>query len=448
MQISFSANIVSGIYNVIEVVLSLCLLQFLRAILCWHNLKTLYNERKPLRLKSTKLSLFCDPGLAPPNLLRLAITIAVVVLGLTGIGGFCIVGITVPEYETVKVRNKVVAAKGNYIDFRDHVSEDGELVSGTVLLLQSLTCSRSDQETRYVYGMVNDLADLTSVKWPAGVVKSYVGGKSSSCLMGNSGFEDEVILELRKSLQPTNFTANSVTRCYASVRNLDVSDVAENEFTLFLRETDQDGTGAVSDSDGKDCSFQVLEVWCSNYHTLRCVVLLKLLDDFQVIMLLAERGRISDNVIGSVRITIRPDSEQLKSMAFLSGIPQRPVIIPTLLKMVMLRVESNAEVKRFVGKKDVTQVDVALLASTLGPAVFITVVTGLIACGGWAIFIARPGRRGYNKFNSASDALSCLKVETFRDGGCRFRRDGGALLEVRDGEIMLTKGKQDVMQYD
>ena len=378
----------------------------------------------PLRLTSTRLSLFCDPGLAPPKLARFATTAGVLVLGLTGIGGFSIIGTKVVMYETVKVRNKVVAAKDNYIDFRDHVSEDGKLVSGTVLLIQRSMCVRNSRGKFNLYGMANDLADLTSVKWPPGAFTSKIRGNGTSCLMSSSGFQDEVVLELINPVQPSNSTICSL--------NINVSDVAKNRITRLL-------TSAV---DARNCPFQVPEVWCSNYHRLRCAGSPKYSDGFGDILIFADRGVIGYDET-PFRTKMRRDPEQLKSMAFLadSGVITPPRTVAVLQKMVSLRVQSNAEVKRILGKKNVTLVNVALLASTLGPAVFITFLTGLIAYRGWTIFVARAGRRGYNTFNSASDALSCANVEAFQDGGCRFRREGGAFFEVKGCQVRPTRVK-------
>ena len=101
MRINISADIVNGIYNFVEAALIILLLSFLRTTISWNNLKTVYDGRKPLQLKRTRLSILCDPGLAPLNVGRVAVLLATVVVVLTVTGGLGIVGKTEPVYEYV-----------------------------------------------------------------------------------------------------------------------------------------------------------------------------------------------------------------------------------------------------------------------------------------------------------------------------------------------------------
>ena len=250
MRLNISPNIVSGIYNLAELVLCLLLLSFLRTTISWYNLKTLYDDRKPLRLKTTRLSVLCDPGLAPPNLSRAAVIIAILVLGLSVNGGLGIVGTTEQIYEDVTVKNKVVNANGSYIDFRDHISKDAKRVSGTIVLLQSPLCTEASIETLFLYSHTNDLDDLTTVQWPSDTFVS-----NSTCAMEESGFKYEIN---QQGLIPLKgFTSASAMDCDVSY---DLADVPRNDITRV----------PVSQKTNSTCPFHLEELWCSNYLGISC----------------------------------------------------------------------------------------------------------------------------------------------------------------------------------
>ena len=83
-----------------------------------------------------------------------------------------------------------------------------------------------------------------------------------------------------------------------------------------------------------------------------------------------------------------------------------------------------------------TDVHIVVVAATFGTAVVITFLTGLPAYSGWILYVAKPGRRNYNKFNSASGAMSCASFAMFgNEGFSHYGRNGGILLKATDGLV-------------
>lgn len=374
-------------------------------------MKTIYHDRKPLRLKSTRLSLVCELDLAPPNLSRAAVTLATLVVILTAIGGFGIIGSTEQAFENVRVRNKVVAANGIYVDFRDHISKDGNLVSGTFLLLERTTCSSSDIGVNFVFGRINDLQDVTSVEWPRDTAIS-----NSTCLHEDSGFKEEIILQEQAVREEIDLRG---CRPY-----FNMSDVPKNDITQL---------NVSENIDDRDCPFRVLELWCSNHERLRCAGSLKMARGFGEILYFHGREGGLAITVSLYRAKEQQDSEMLKSMAFISDFVMRGVFLDSIRRMSMTRIETNVLVEKISGERNVTDVNVPLVALTFGTAVLITLITGLSAYTGWTLYVAKAGRRMYNKFNSASDALSCVSFAVFGDGEISgSRKNSGIFLRATD----------------
>ena len=104
--------------------------------------------------------------------------------------------------------------------------------------------------------------------------------------------------------------------------------------------------------------------------------------------------------------------------------------------IALSRVETNARIKKLAGKRNVTDVNVLLVTASFGTAVVITLLSGLLACSGWILYVAKPGRRNYNKFNSASDAMSCASFAMFgNEDFSHSGRNSGILLKATDGFV-------------
>lgn len=322
------------------------------------------------------------------------------------------------------MKNKAVNANGSYIDFRDHISRDANLVSGTFLLLQSPTCITTVSNGSFHFCEINDLDDVTSVKWPRTTDVS-----NSTCVMEESGFLDEVIYVERVPLQDLvhrNLMAewgDILSR--ADVPKRDISRVPVPQTT-----------------NNKTVPFHVEEIWCSNYRKKSCAGSLKIAGGFGE---LTFRGGV-EAIPSTYRTKKRQDSEILKSRAFLTDILNLEGVAKSR-RMALSRIETNALVRKYAGRRNVTDINVALVAATFGTAVVITFLTGLLACTGWTLYVAKPGRRNYNMFNSASDAMACASFVMFRDEGCSLPgRNSGIFLKATDGfvrpEMRLTNGKE------
>lgn len=427
MQIQASSNVVGGIYSLVEVVLSVLLLHFLRTIFEWHNVKTIYDERKPLRLVETRLSLFSDPGLAPRWLARVTVLILIAVVSLTSAGGFGIAGFTRESYEEVRVKSKLVpAGNGETIDFRKHVSADGGRVSGTVLLLMHHTCVHVDTKRLALYGSFSDMEDVNTIKWPA-----QQGRLNTTCVMEDAGFEDEVVFE--QALRGTKSTTG--TECMLP------RDVVlpKKQITQLVIEPQPEIL---------DCPFKIIDAWCSNFIDWRCAGNVKYADGYSTILFFIGPSGGIQGTVAQIGIQLYDEPftpEVLKSVAFLADMNIHSSAT-SLIRMVSLSVETNGFVRKFGGNKNVTNVNVPLIAATLGTTIVTTLFIGCAALVGWFRFIVKPGRRDYNKFTSGMDALSCAAVEVLKEGECRFRHSGAISVGVEGGVAGPVPDTLDVEQ--
>lgn len=230
------------------------------------------------------------------------VVISALVVGLSVTGGFGIVGETEIMYEDVRVKNKVVSANGSYINFRDHISEDGQLVSGTVLLLRSLFCIGSSVYNITLFSCTNDLDDLKIVKSP---IDNPV--LNSTCVMEESGFTNEITRHESNAIQASS--QGAFRTCSTLV---DVVDVPKNDITRVLTSLKIDA----------NCTLYIEEVWCSNFLTIYCVGSIKIAGGFGELHVFVDTYG-TRLLLTALRTEKRPAPELLKSMAFLQDILRR-----------------------------------------------------------------------------------------------------------------------------
>lgn len=421
IQLDLSSNIVSGAYSFIELALSVILLRAFRVIFEWYILKTVYEDRKPIRLTSTRLSLFCDPGLAPQQIARVSVFVVVLVIVLTTIGGFGIIGVTIQDFEKVTVKAKVGGVKnGNFINFKDHISPNGNLVSAAFLMVKRVPCQVLGPRKDVVYGSFNDIDDPMTVKWPYDTELN-----DSTCLKESSKYEDEII-RTESFITQTNNGAS----CRFS---FDAKGLPKNRTVKIPPLSEQ----------LVNCEYEVLELWCSSYLEVGCAGTLRFKERQaygEIVFASLDGGKSIEAFLARYLHNDRSVTPVLKSMSFILSmglLGKNAVTLPALRYVAMASFETNVVVRRLSGQKNVTRVNAILVGTTLGIAVLITLVTSGIAFGGWVIFVARAGRRRYNKFNSAMDALSCAAAETLRFEDCNnlMKRKRGVCLALKNGIV-------------
>lgn len=394
-----NANIVNGVYGSIQVLLTVCLLRLIHIFISCDNLRTIYDLRKPLRLKKNSLALIADPGLGPTRITFPLVLGMLSFTALTTVGGFSFVGTTEILYETVPVRNKAVrASPGTYIDFRDHLSLDGHLASSTFVMLDGLYCNEQDTDRVTTFAVTNDMHDLTSVIYSEANRRS-----NATCLTTQNGFKEEILFECENHY---NHFGNDTCNPAREVRvHLNFSEIKRNDFTQIQFSEDENL---------QHCPFRIAEMWCSNYVSFRCVASIRTEDDssnYGEILFFFQDEDFTSYTFGC-RGRKRHDPEVLKSMAFLSE-AMDSVVVSKLYGLATSRIETNATVQKIVGERNVTKVNVSLLLSTFVPALGLLFAAAVVTFTYWLLVVWRPGRKGYNCFCSEADALSCAAQQLY-----------------------------------
>ncbi|KAI0560113.1 hypothetical protein FGB62_124g02 [Gracilaria domingensis] len=358
-----------------------------------------------------------DPGLAPRALSRLMALIGLLFVALITAGGFAFVGATEPVYEEVHVRNKVVnATRGNYIDFRNHVSIDGRLVSATLLMCLS-ECSEQNLKTSTFYNQINDdFRDLRDIKHRLDYARN------STCVTEANGFVEERRGEyVRDNHQAREACLDLIP--YEETGRLNRANV--------FRQTPMNGT----------CPYQDIEVRCSDSDSgLYCVGNARRQDDlggfvfFKFVRLRIRSARMQtmvDHQVFRLRLPERDDTDVLTSTAFLLSRFTGRMDAFVLRNCAASRVEKNASVQKVVGDRNVTQLRIALLMSTFGPAMALLVALATVALVMWVRVVWVKGRGGYNGFSSNEDALASAAQ------ALRWHTDGEA---ERAGNGVVVRG--------
>lgn len=423
LVVNASSNIISGLYTCIEVILSVVLIRSIRLIFAWYNLKSIYNDRKIVQLSTTRLSLFTDPGLAPRKLSRASVVISLAVLALLTAGSFGIVGKSEEVIELEKVGQKVtLAEENNVVDLRMHISEDFHMsdpfLSGTILLLSGASCQTKSSKKTTTFGYFNELDDLTTLKW-----KRNDKPRNSTCMITGSQYVPEKIFE--ESIERLDSKAEIERECQHMFEALPViTSLVPGQMTQI---------SLPGDLSPKKCPISFLEMWCTTGHQDSCAVSVYFRKTEMYSEILVAYNVFDDTY------TLRKTTNQRTSSPASGGVLQNIAFLAAAKMEDQLewaryaarfRIETNAEIRKIVGMRDITHINVALVAATVGVAVFIIFFVRVAAIWGWIIYITRPGRQEYNKFNSALDAISCAAVETFREGGCRFRKSTAVSVKV------------------
>ncbi|KAI0562870.1 hypothetical protein FGB62_50g215 [Gracilaria domingensis] len=359
-----------------------------------------------------------DPGLAALWLSRLLALLATLFTALLTAGAFAFVGSTEPVYQSVSVRNKVVpATRGNYIDFRQHISPDGLNVSATFHLLFSPSCVRSGYRTKTTYARTNDLHNLNDTRWSRDDILL-----NSTCINEENGFVEE-ILDTEQFGLPTYGTEDCIYLMAFAILDAH-ADHTPPELSAF----------------NGSCPYRDPEVRCSvsilSDNAIECIVSIRVQDDFGGFTLF-HLSFGQERFVARFHVSRRPEREDakvLESMAFIASMmPEESAVL--FREAVTSRVEENATVQKVVGERNVTQVNVGLILATLTSAMALLLAVAIVAAVMWVRVVWLKGRRGYNSFNSNEDALASA-AETLR-----WHNDCGT---ARAEEEMVVRGLNSV----
>lgn len=388
MRIAVPSSLVSGVYTCLELLLTLLTTQLITfAIRAW-NVKRVYADNAKLHLTSSRLDTFFGYGLSSKKVSIAAALVFTSVVGLATIGGFSIVGRTGKHYEPTLVRNLVTkAAPDEYVDYSEnHISYGGLRFSGTVfLLLQLVGCRRSSSPgPPVVYEYFNDLHDITTRLFRPEQVDL-----NQTCITAKSGYRQRIALqESAVAVRDRDVIAN------CSWEGFSPSMISQGEYAKVpVRQQD-------------DCPYPVQEAWCLRTEGLFCAGQVTSGSTPAVVITTSERTEGDDQLRTDILLVDEPPVvENLKSVVALLGF-RADITAATLWGMTLLTVKTDVSVDKFISDRKETEVNEVLLAATLGPALLILAVTGIVALVGWIKYIALPNRGDCNHFNSLWDLVS------------------------------------------
>ncbi|KAI0558727.1 hypothetical protein FGB62_190g013 [Gracilaria domingensis] len=359
-----------------------------------------------------------DSGLAPRELSRMFALIAVLFTALITAGGFAFVGATEPVYQTVHVRNKVVpATRGNYIDFRNHVSPDKRVVSATFLLLILPVCIDGGFTNSTWYSRINEFHNLRDIKWPR-TFRIF----NITCVFEANGFVKETILTTQDG-----FPLYGTDDCLHLLK-------LETFKQLQL-------PSSITPAIHGTCPYQDVELRCSNHSIVQCVGSARVQDDFGGFILFHSIIRQTQIEISTHhgRTLERDDLHVLESMVFVASIyPETDLY--SLRNCAASRVEESASVQQLVGERNVTQVNIGLIISTFGPSIALLILLAAVASVMWVRVVWFKGRRWYNSFSSNEDSLACVAqaLKWHTNGGAERTEMG---MVVRGVHVMYVACK-------
>lgn len=388
MRIGQSSSVVSAVYAILfDILLPILLAWLVRILLSSRNLKLIYDDRKRFSLGPTRLAIFVHQGLSPIATGRFIASITTIIILLTMVGAFSINGISRRERIPQKFRLLVdTASPEEVIDFKRHLSEDGSLVSGTVLLLRQSSFA-SFGNKRLTYAKVNDIRDINTVKWPSSMTMY-----NSTCVTEKNGFVERTVM------------TDALAEEYLSTEGCSLHIKPANYSLL---------SEAMSNLTG-NCDLEIIETWCSHFQQLSCVTLLKHPNGYttshQNIWGSHDKLRNTlhtvDNFVIQNRVISRKlTSQQMRAMSYLLDVGFR-IEERQATDMVSLTIRTDTHVLVYGDEIKETDVDTTLLSMTLGPAISFTVLIAIHAIVGWERHIRRSSRQNYNRFHSTADLLA------------------------------------------
>lgn len=274
MLLLINSNIISGIFSALEVLLLLFATNLIFRVAHNHNLRTLYQLRRPLCIYPPFLS-FCFPSPLTSSLLSRFLTFVFALsLSILTSASFSIVGESKTFYRPQEVPYLVTTAKDDFIDYRLHITPDASLCSLTFRLCYEASCVSSLTNHIITYEKFIDLpGDIDAVKWPS---KSIVVN-NHTCLTPDSGFkprkmgpgteEDMEVSRLAMQCRPSKFNFTRISAGFTGEVNV----------SSYL------------DIIPPDCEGKITSLYCSTQYHKACIFLVKI--DTYFTLLAVQRRR-------------------------------------------------------------------------------------------------------------------------------------------------------------
>lgn len=412
MNIPIGSNLVGGAYTCLELIITVIIARLITFVLEAWNVHRVYDEKGELHLRASRLNLLTNYGLSSRTMSLLSAFIFTSVIILSVVGGFAIVGVSHVDVEPVTVKNLVTEAPpGKHNDYSKHISHEPFLYSGTIFLLfQHVGCRRlSSPGAPVIYEYANDLADLTTP-----IFRPETANLNQTCITSGSGYRQRIALQ-------------------EQVNMVQERDMIKNcSWTVALDDIPVTETTRVAVQQQSECQFPVREAWCFKTESVFCAGEATAPDGYGMSTFVSDppSGQPQSSIL---LLGTRPATGNLKSVAVLLSL-RADVSPQSLWWMSLLTVERDAVVEKVVGVRSATEVDEVLLFATLGPAIFIMVLTGIVGLIAWVNVILLPKRRSFNRFTCSRDILALGLSAAQEDAEQGLRTEEDLMLGIRGME--------------
>lgn len=353
------------------------------------NARRIYEEGRKITLMKTKFSLFVHQGATEKNIGVLIASLCSIIYILVIAGGFSINGFSQDMFVPISAPVRIGYGR-NVIDYTEHISEDGSLVSGTFLAARDVTtCIEFGKDYVKLYSGVNDLVDVNAVKWPT---ETFLG--NSTCLYLESGYKDDYNTPMQMK------SMNSTSKCYLQV---------EVDSRIRL--------GKCKPFTSESCPFRVHEFWCSwnvlnvsvgqiEYDGGFTTVISYLEGSSNEVLTIPTKVMAEVKLFGEEFFDNRLNETAIRSMAHLIGSGVISYDTNQAIYLGIMSVETNVQVSKHDGTAEFTEIDVRFLGFTLGLALFLTLVMGCVTYLGWTVVNANEKVKGRNRLYSSEDMLT------------------------------------------
>lgn len=400
MKIEARSDIVALLYVVLIDVLLVALWEWLvRVVLSSWNAQMIYQERRRMALRTTRVSLFVHEGLTSQPMGRLAAFVSTAVVLLAIAGSFAIDGTTREVEEQVPVLVGAGPDK-DLIDYAAHVSDDGTMVSATYLLaVDSVRCYQTNMGQISQYSTHNNVDELKLRRFSP----TESGIRNSTCVIQENGYRDSVAVHM---MRVPNV---DITGCDYRVTWPDPTRLSPAQLEFRGR-----------------CPFTGLDAWCVRNNFPVCAVGVRYdgggAELFGVILVNYTGSREFASLEGASEIGAmgrrkKFPSRSVRSVAHLWSADASSDPFHVMLLSLFALVRGGTVLRAEVFAHE-TEVDEWFLTGTLGVAVCVVVSVAALAA-------LRPAGGG-NGLYSAGDLLRFAAAEA----GCSERTVGAIRVGV------------------
>lgn len=392
MIVSINSSLLSGLFGVLELLLTLTLIFLISRLVRFYNLYTLYHLRRPFQAHCTRLSILATSPVTSPFLSRLCTFVLLLCIILLTTTSFSITGQSETVFQTRKVTLLTSEDKGDILDVRRHISTNGSLASATFLFLSDIPCAMRNNGKVIVFkSFINILGDINEVKWPvmSTILPNY------TCLSSGSAFRPQKFSE---SWEQDGTVAALSVECNL---NVDFEQIP-------TRLTGATNISPLRVSLSPNCKGRPYAMHCSTQNQGACVLSLNMSSFFT---LTAVTGT-STLKLADFFPSMNPHLPQiLSSTAYILDVGFT-ASLQRAHEIARTRLIQNGDVEMAVGERRFTRVNFGLFLGTILPLLFMYVCVIAITCSGW--WKVGRSRQNYNSFAGVEDAKACLWNEMKR----------------------------------